>query len=390
MNPTNPKNALNSTNSISPYGEAFPLPQPEDYAHELERLKALVADHRAQGREIVVVMGVGFVGAVMAGIIADSVKKAPNPLPITHYPLPISGKFVIAMQRPSPRSFWKIPLMNKGIAPVEAEDPEVAPMIARCVLEKKTLTATYTYDALCLADVVVVDVQCDYFKETFGNCRQGHAEIAALEESLKVLGEKIQPHCLVLIETTVPPGTTEYVAYPILKKAFERRFQSEPKTPNSADIIQNSKSKIQNCVCPEPLIAHSYERVMPGREYVASIRDFWRVCSGINEEAKAKVVKFLSEILNVEKFPLTVLDRPVESETCKIVENSYRATILAFLNEWSLFAERNGTDLINRFGDRFYSVLSTQHYFFRPGDRRLLPPQGWGPGSLVLSYPHGF
>jgi nucleotide sugar dehydrogenase len=85
---------------------------------------------------------------------------------------------------------------------------------------------------------------------------------------------------------------------------------------------------------------------MPGREYVASIRDFWRVCSGINDEARRRVVKFLSEILNVETYPLTVLDRPIESETCKIVENSYRASILAYLHEWSLFAERNGVDLI--------------------------------------------
>jgi UDP-N-acetyl-D-glucosamine dehydrogenase len=41
-----------------------------------------------------------------------------------------------------------------------------------------------------------------------------------------------------------------------------------------------------------------------------------------------------------------VMDRPIESETTKIVENSYRATILAFLHEWGLFAERNGVDLI--------------------------------------------
>ena len=39
------------------------------------------------------------------------------------------------------------------------------------------------------------------------------------------------------------------------------------------------------------------------------------------------------------------MDRPIESETCKIVENSYRATTLAFMHEWSLFAERNGVDL---------------------------------------------
>ncbi|NLI34263.1 MAG: GDP-mannose dehydrogenase, partial [Deltaproteobacteria bacterium] len=176
----------------------------------------------------------------------------------------------------------------------------------------------------CLADVVVVDVQCDYFKESLGNVREGHADIAALEDSLKIIGDKINPDCLVLIETTVPPGTTEYVAYPILKKAFVKRGLTEA----------------------EPLLAHSFERVMPGRNYVSSIRDFWRVCSGVNEEARKRVRKFLSEVLNVEKYPLTVLDRPIESETCKIVENSYRATILAFLHEWSIFSERNGVDLI--------------------------------------------
>jgi UDP-N-acetyl-D-glucosamine dehydrogenase len=310
----NPKrDTQNSTLSISPNGESFPLPRPEDYEKEHARLKTLVTAQRKKKREIVVVMGVGFVGAVMAGVVADSVdKKTGKP-----------NKFVIGMQRPSVRSFWKIPYLNRGIAPVESEDPEVAPLIARCVNEKKTLIATFTYDALCLADVVVVDVQCDYFKEALGNCRQGHAEIAALEDSLKVIGERISPDCLVLIETTVPPGTTEYVAYPIMKKTFEKRG-----------------------ITSDPLLSHSYERVMPGRDYVASIRDFWRVCSGINDTARERVRTFLTEILNVEKFPLTVLDRPIESETCKIVENSYRATILAFLNEWSLFAERNGVDLI--------------------------------------------
>ncbi len=300
--------------STCPAGEVFPLPGQEEYDVEFDRLKKLVEKHRSMGHEIVVVMGVGFVGAVMAGVIADSVD------PDTKKP----GKFVIGMQRPSTRSFWKIHYMNRGLAPVQAEDPEVAPLIQRCVLKKKMLTATFTHDALCLADVVVVDVQCDYFKESLGNVREGHADIAALEDSLKIIGDKINPDCLVLIETTVPPGTTEYVAYPILKKAFVKRGLTEA----------------------EPLLAHSFERVMPGRNYVSSIRDFWRVCSGVNEEARKRVRKFLSEVLNVEKYPLTVLDRPIESETCKIVENSYRATILAFLHEWSIFSERNGVDLI--------------------------------------------
>ncbi|MGD2098832.1 MAG: nucleotide sugar dehydrogenase [Desulfobacterales bacterium] len=299
--------------SVCPRGEVFKLPDEKDYQNEFKRLTRHVKEQRLKGREIVVVMGVGFVGAVMAGVVADSVDADGH-----------SNKFVIGMQRPSTRSFWKIPYINRGIAPVEAEDPEVAPLIERCVKQKKTLIATFTHDALGLADVVIVDVQCDYFKETFGDVRQGHADIAALEDSLKTIGEKINPECLVLIETTVPPGTTEYVAYPIVKKAFEKRGVTDT----------------------EPLLSHSFERVMPGRKYVASVRDFWRVCSGINETARRRVRQFLSEIINVDQYPLTVLDRPIESETCKIVENSFRATLLAFLDEWSVFAERNGVDLI--------------------------------------------
>jgi UDP-N-acetyl-D-glucosamine dehydrogenase len=300
-------------NSVAPSGERFPLPQAADYAGELERLEKLVAQARSEGKEIVVVMGVGFVGAVMAAIIADTVdgnSGKPN-------------KFVIGCQRPSSRSYWKIPLLNRGVSPVKAEDPEVDPMIARCVCEKKTLTATFNSDCLTLADCVVVDVQCDYTKHELGNMRSGDAEMSALEATMRTIGEKVQPPCLTLIETTVAPGTTEFVAWPIMKKAFAARG-----------------------ITTEPLLAHSFERVMPGREYVASIRDFWRVCSGCNEEARCRVEKFLNEVLNTKKFPLTVMDRPIESETTKIVENSYRATILAFLNEWSQFAEQNGVDLI--------------------------------------------
>jgi len=298
--------------SVSPAGEKFPIPRKEDYAAELARLKRQVSRARKEGKEIVVVMGVGFVGAVMAAIVADSEDNKGRP-----------GKFVIGCQRPSARSYWKIPLLNRGQSPVKAEDPEVDRMIARCVQDKKTLIATYNSDCLKLADCVVVDVQCDYTKHELGNMRTGEADMAALEATMRTIGDKIPPKCLVLIETTVAPGTTEFVAWPILKKAFAAR---------------GLKSA--------PLLAHSFERVMPGRDYVASIRDFWRVCSGCNAEARRRVEKFLRQVLNTKDYPLTIMDRPIESETTKIVENSYRATILAFLNEWSLFAERNGVDLI--------------------------------------------
>lgn len=343
--------------SVSPEGDKFKLPDEKDYDQEYEKLVELVNTQKKEGKEIVVVMGLGFVGAVMAGVVADSVdKKTGTP-----------KKFVIGMQRPSTRSFWKIPLFNKGISPVKAEDPEVAPMIERCVNEKKTLMATFTYDALKLADVLVVDVQCDFIKEELGNLKSGEADISALEESFKIIGEKIDPKCLVLIETTVPPGTTEYIAQPLIRKAFKKRNIEK-----------------------EPLLAHSYERVMPGKNYVSSVRDFWRVCSGINEESREKVTKFLSEVLNVENFPLTVLDRPLESETCKIVENSYRATILSFLDEWSVFSETNGVDLIKVINAIKVRPTHNNIIFPGPGIGGYCLPKDGGLGMWAYKHLLGF
>ncbi len=342
--------------SYTPTGEKFPLPEPEDYSKEFERLQEVVKSQRAFGREIVLVMGLGFVGAVMAAVIADATDERRNP-----------SKFVIGMQRPSPRSYWKTPLLNRGISPVSSEDPEVPLMINRCVNEKKTLIATYTYDALKLADIVVVDVQCDYLKESLGNVKDGRADMEALEESLEIIGQHINPETLVLIETTVAPGTTEQVAYPIIKKMFRKRGIEK-----------------------DPLLGHSFERVMPGKNYVSSIRDFWRVCSGVNEESTQRVVKFLNEVLNTEKFPLTVLDRPIESETAKIVENSFRATILAFLDEWSIFAEQNGVDLIKVINAIKVRPTHSNIIFPGPGIGGYCLPKDGGLGLWAYRHIHGF
>jgi len=342
--------------SVSPDGQKFPLPGEDDYDSELQRLKSLAEQHRAEGREIVVVVGLGFVGAVMAAVVADSTDAAGKP-----------GKFVIGMQRPSSRSFWKIQLINRGVAPMNSEDPEVPAIIDRCVNHKQTLTASFTYSALSLADVVVVDVQCDYIKESLADVRTGYVQMEELERALEIIGETIPPHALVLIETTVPPGTTEQVAYPLIKKAFRKRGIEE-----------------------EPVLAHSYERVMPGRDYVSSIRNFWRVCSGINDESRNRVVKFLEEVIDTEAFPLTILDRPIESETAKVVENTYRATTLAFLNEWSLFAERNGVDLIKVIQAIKVRPTHSNIIFPGPGIGGYCLPKDGGLGVWAYKHLMGF
>ncbi len=342
--------------SVNPAGEKFALPKDEDYAPEMERLVKLTQTARSKGQEIVVVMGAGFVGAVMAAVVADTRDQKGN-----------YSKFVIVCQRPSTRSYWKIPMLNRGESPVRAEDPEVEELISRCVRQEKTMVATFNSNCLSLADCVVVDVQCDFIKRDLGKMKTGQADMNALEATIRTIGEKIRPHCLVLIETTVAPGTTEFVAWPILKKAFAHRG-----------------------IDSEPLLAHSFERVMPGKEYVASIRDFWRVCSGCNKEARDRVEKFLHEVLNTDEFPLTVMDRPVESETTKIIENSYRATILAFLNEWSLFSERNGVDLIKVIQAIKMRPTHSNMIFPGPGIGGYCLPKDGGLGYWAYKHIFGF
>jgi nucleotide sugar dehydrogenase len=342
--------------SVNPTGEKFPIPLKDEYKEEYSRIRNLSDAARSEGKEIVVVMGVGFVGAVMAAIVADTTDKNGKPI-----------KFVIGCQRPSERSYWKIPMLNRGESPVKAEDPNVDLLISRCVKEKHTLVATYNSDVLDLADTVVVDVQCDYQKKNLGNMRTGEADMAALEATMRTIGQKIRPNCLVLIETTVAPGTTEFVAWPILKKAFAKRG-----------------------IKTTPMLAHSFERVMPGREYVSSIRDFWRVCSGCNIEARTRVEKFLHEVLNTKDFPLTVMDRPIESETTKIVENSYRATILAYLHEWSIFAEKNGVDLVKVIDAIKMRPTHSNMIFPGPGIGGYCLPKDGGLGYWAYRHILGF
>ncbi len=342
--------------SIGPDNKKYTLPSDKDHEKEFAGIRKVVDEQRSLGRQIVVVMGLGFVGSVMAGVVADS--ETPEGKP---------GKFVIGMQRPSPRSFWKIAYINRGVPPVSSEDPTVDALIHRTVNEKKTFIATYTYDVLSLADVIIVDVQCDYIKNCLGNVADGRADIKALESSLAVIAGKMGSDALVLIETTVPPGTTEQIAYPIMKKIFKKRG-----------------------IDAEPLLAHSYERVMPGRDYVNSIKNFWRVCSGINDEAREKVAAFLHEVLNTTDYPLTVMDKPIESETAKIIENSFRATMLAFLDEWSLFAERNGVDLIKVIDAIKMRPTHNNMIFPGPGIGGYCLPKDGGLGMWAYRHLMGF
>ena len=76
---------------------------------------------------------------------------------------------------------------------------------------------------------------------------------------------------LLIIESTLIPGTCEKILYPILKKELKKR-----------------KIGMKNFS-----FGYSYERIMPGNDYVNSIINNFKSISGINEQSKKKNFKFL-------------------------------------------------------------------------------------------------
>lgn len=300
--------------SLAPDGKEYNIPTEEENAREREILKKITEEQRALGRKIVAVQGLGFVGCVMATVVADATDENGDPI-----------YFVHGHQRPSQRSYWKVPVINSGIPPVNSSDPEVPQIFHRTVVEKKNFRATSEDSVYSLVDIVVVDIQLDATKPSFGEAEKGFCDLLAFREGICTLGRNIRPDCLVLVETTVPPGTCEKVVKPILEEEFAKR---------GIDIKANP-----------PLIAHSYERVMPGAKYVSSIRDFWRVFSGVNQKSIDLCREFLSNVLDVENYPLTQLDNTNASELAKTMENTYRAVNIALTLEWARFAEQIGVDI---------------------------------------------
>ncbi len=329
--------------SISPYGEKFLIPSEFYNTEEIKKLVETTNEQKKLGRKIVAVQGLGFVGSVMAAIIADVEDQNGNSL-----------FFVHGVDLPYKNSYWKIPTINKGISPIITTNDELPIIFKRSVNLKRTLRATWNDCVYRLADVVVVDIQLDVKKTAFGDAHNAVCDIKPFENAIHTLGKYIKPETLVLIETTVPPGTCQLIVKPILELEFINR---------GIDIK----------IFP-PRIGHSYERVMPGKNYVKSIKEFWRSYSGIDDISKTLTKEFLSQIINVDKYQLFCHDSTTASEMAKILENTYRATNIALIHEWTLLSEDIGVDL--------FKVVDSIRV--RPTHANLMYP-GFGVGGYCLT-----
>jgi len=268
------------------------------------------------------IIGLGFIGLPLACILADINRKGKPKFEITGIDkkykskLNTKEKFLENFKRNLTDSKL-ISILNKA-------------------KKNENFNLFSDYKNIKNSKIVVVSISFDFalknISESFNN----------LKNVFKNIALNINKETLIVLETTVPPGTSEKIIVPEIKKIL-------------------SKRKIQNKI----MFAYSYERVMPGKNYYNSIVNIYRCFSGLNYESSRKCKNFLKSFINTKKYPLYDLETIKACETSKIIENSYRAINIAFIDEWTTYANKIKVNL-NKVIDGI-KYRNTHNNIMRPG-----------------------
>jgi nucleotide sugar dehydrogenase len=230
---------------------------------------------------------------------------------------------VIGVDLPVPNGMAAIAALNEGRFPSVTTDAKLK-SATRIAHETGNLMATDDESAYGLAEVIICDINLDLADDK----QAPDVHFEGFEAGIRTIARNMRPSALIIVETTVPPGTSARVVAPMLADELVRRGES-------ADAF---------------LLAHSFERVMPGADYFDSIINFWRVYAGHTRVAADACRAFLEKVVNTRDYPMTELGSTTASEMTKVMENSYRAVNIAFIEEWARFAEAVGVDLFEVIG----------------------------------------
>ncbi|HSG17530.1 MAG TPA: nucleotide sugar dehydrogenase, partial [Anaerolineae bacterium] len=242
---------------------------------------------RIENKEAIIgIIGLGYVGLPVAATFADA------------------GFSVTGVDIKSSR----VDQINNGQNPIGGQEPGLAALLATAVASSR-LRATDDYRALAEADVILIDVETPVDESH-------RPQYVALRSACKELAGIMKRGALVVVESTVAPGTIDRVVRPLLEQYSGRQ----------------SASEFFIGACPE--------RVMPGK-LLRNLRTMSRVCGGETPEVAQLMVAFYRQIVEAE---LDLAD-PVTAELVKTTENAYRDVQIAFANEVALICEAVGADI---------------------------------------------
>jgi UDP-N-acetyl-D-mannosaminuronic acid dehydrogenase len=236
---------------------------------------------------IVGVIGLGYVGLPVACVLADS------------------GFNVIGVDVKKER----IDMINAGISPIEGKEPGLAKLLSR-VVEQQSLRATTNYKDLELADIILIDVETPIDDNHI-------PQYVALRSACRSLGPVLKSGALVIVESTIAPGTMKTVVRPLLEESSGKQ--------SGKDFFLGA--------CPE--------RVMPGK-LLSNLKTMSRVCGGETLEVTMILKSFYGKFVESD---LDTTDL-ITAEITKTAENAYRDVNIAFANELALICQSIGADFL--------------------------------------------
>ena len=225
----------------------------------------------------------------------------------------------------------RVDLINSGISPIEGKEPGLAELISE-VVESGTFHATTYYKELSDADVVLIDVETPVNADHI-------PEYQALRSAVKSLSSILKNGALVIVESTVMPGTVSNVILPIIEE--------------ETGMVCNKDFYLGNCP----------ERVMPGK-LLHNLIKMSRVAGGGTRETAELMADLYSIVVEAD---VDTADW-ITAEIVKTAENTYRDVQIAFANEVALICEALGADVW-----RVRKLVRKS-----PGREMLLPGAGVG------------
>ena len=156
-------------------------------------------------------------------------------------------------------------------------------------------------------------------------------DLALLIDACKTVGKYLPANSLVIIESTIEPGTCRNVILPILTQ----------ESGLNAD---------------EFYLAYSPERIDPSNDKW-TVTNTPKVVSGYTKISAQKTLDFYSKFVD----SLVECESMEVAETAKLLENSFRLINISFINEIAIFCQKLGIDV-----NQVISAAATKPYGFMP------------------------
>ncbi len=273
------------------------------------------------------VLGMGYVGIPAAALFADVDKF----------------EKVLGFQRNSASSGYKIDMINNGESPLKGEEPGLEDLL-RKVTDTKKFECTPDFSRITELDAVTLAIQTP-----FKNPADLIPDFGALIEGIRNVGKYLKPGMLVVLESTITPGTTKGMAKEILEE--------ESGLKAGEDFA----------------LAHAPERVMVGR-LLKNIQEHDRIVGGIDEASTKRAIELYSPVLTKGKIiPMSA----TAAEVTKTAENTFRDLQIAAANQLALYCESMGIN--------FYDVRAGIDSLKGEGITRAILWPGAGVGGHCLT-----